>query len=367
MSPDKKNIVLAVPTLSHGGAERVMSLWANELHRRGYHVSLLLFYRVSSEYSLDEGIPVHVVAENEAAFRSMGVFKRRNVLRALLRQLAPDTIISALPLMQALVMLASNGLGIERVDLLRNNPNHGRVHDNALYWMVWRACFRSSDRIIVQTSDQLRFLTNRERKKSRVVPNPLSERFSANEASDRTGALARCIAVGRLHPQKGYRMMVEAFAQAARKRDDISLRIFGAGQEAYERQLQEWIDKAGMQDRIHLMGWSDRMEEEYGDADVYLLSSEYEGMPNALMEAMASGLVCVSTDCDTGPRDLIENGVSGFLVPVGDESGFARAIAKALSLDANECAQMTSAARERVLEFCSLEGSVDALCQCIEE
>ena len=92
------------------------------------------------------------------------------------------------------------------------------------------------------------------------------------------------------------------------------------------------------------------------------MSSDFEGLPNALMEAMASGLVCVSTNCKTGPSDLIESGCNGILVPVGDICSFAEAIERCLKMTKEERANMARLARMRVMSYCSLEHCTDLLC-----
>ena len=97
------------------------------------------------------------------------------------------------------------------------------------------------------------------------------------------------------------------------------------------------------------------------------MTSNHEGLPNALIEAMASRLVCISTDCETGPGDLIDHGVTGFLVPVGDSAGFAETIEKALKLSTDERTAMADAARSKMLKHCSLENSANVLCKCFEE
>jgi glycosyltransferase involved in cell wall biosynthesis len=96
------------------------------------------------------------------------------------------------------------------------------------------------------------------------------------------------------------------------------------------------------------------------------MSSDYEGMPNALAEAMATGLVCLSTDCRTGPKDMIDSGRSGFLAKTGDVQSFADGISKILQMDSQQCAAMGVAAREKILEMCSEENTLARLKQLID-
>lgn len=362
-----KKIALAAPTLTNGGAERTVSVWANELCAGGYDVSIVLFHRSGSEYGIRSDIPIYSLAEGKTEYKSMNPLEKYFGLRGILKQIDADYIISFLPGPQAWVMLTSWGLKVKRLETLRNNPHHGTAYTNLFYRTGWRLCYLTGHKIILQTKDQLRYFGKRERKKCVIIPNQISERFVKHFKREISEKPVEFIAVGRLFTQKNYRMMIDAFARVCRHNDDIRLRIFGKGEASDTAEIEGWIKAAGMQDRIHLMGWTPHLEEEYQKSDFFLMTSNYEGLPNALIEAMASRLVCISTDCETGPRDLIEHGVTGLLVPVGDSAGFAEAIERALQMSVEERTGMVDAARNKILEYCSLKNSTDALCRCFEE
>lgn len=363
----KKKIALAVPTLADGGAERIVSVWANELRAKGYDVSIVLFHRSDREYDVRPDIPMYSLTKEKSEYQSMNPLKKYFGLRSILKQIDADYIISFLPRLQAWVMLTSWGLKAKRIETLRDNPHHGIMYTNLLYRIGWRLCFLTGHKIILQTRKQLRFFGEREQKKCVIIPNQISERFIRHFRQEEAEKPAEFVAVGRFAAQKNYRMMISAFARACRHNDDIRLRIFGKGDAFNTAEIQGWIEAAGMQNRIHLMGWTPHLEEEYKKSDFFLMTSNHEGLPNALIEAMASRLICISTDCETGPGDLIDHGVTGFLVPVGDSTGFADAIEKALKMSAEERIAMADAARSRILEYCSLKNSADALCRCFDE
>jgi glycosyltransferase involved in cell wall biosynthesis len=127
--------------------------------------------------------------------------------------------------------------------------------------------------------------------------------------------------------------------------------------------LQNKINSLEMQNNIFLMGRSATIHEEYKKNDVFLMSSDYEGLPNALMEAMASRLICISTDCKTGPRDLINEGVNGYMVPVGDSNALADTIIKVINMSHEERVVMADAARNKIMTYCSEESSLNRLCE----
>ena len=145
----------------------------------------------------------------------------------------------------------------------------------------------------------------------------------------------------------------------------IGLVTSGLYQKAWPEILNAF-DTLGMGDNIHLRGWIRDIPETLTKYDAFLMSSDYEGMPNALAEAMAVGLICLSTDCRTGPKDMIDHGVNGFLAKTGDEQSFADGIEAILRLNQQDCAAMGVAARDKILNMCSEENTLRRLKELIE-
>jgi glycosyltransferase involved in cell wall biosynthesis len=141
------------------------------------------------------------------------------------------------------------------------------------------------------------------------------------------------IGAGRLNSQKNFPLLISSFAQIAKDFPGYKLRIYGKG--ALLESLQSLAKEKGVGDRVEFPGYVPNMPEVLEKASMFVLSSDFEGMPNALMEAMASGLPCISTDCGGGgARFLIEDGENGLLVPQKDEVAMAEAMRKILSDDA---------------------------------
>jgi len=158
----------------------------------------------------------------------------------------------------------------------------------------------------------------------------------------------RLLAVGRLHPDKGFGVLVDAYARLADEFADWDLIILGEGPE--RGALQARIDQAGLTERVRMPGRVGNVGDWYRSADLYVLSSRFEGLSNTLIEALASGLAAVSFDCDTGPREIVRDGVDGVLVrPVGDAGALAQALAPMMRDDRRRAAMATRAreARER--------------------
>jgi len=158
-----------------------------------------------------------------------------------------------------------------------------------------------------------------------VVPNPVV--LPPGVTADRRGT--RLVAVGRLVPQKGFDLLLEAFARIAATHRDWHLTIWGEGPERPALVAQR--DALGLKDRVTLPGTSSTPGEWLTTADAFVLSSRYEGWGNVLAEAMAAGLPVVSFDCPFGPGDMITDGVDGLLVPDGDVDGLSAALSRLMS------------------------------------
>ena len=175
-----------------------------------------------------------------------------------------------------------------------------------------------------------------------VIPNAINESFIRPRYN---GEKRKTIAsAGRLNAQKNYPLLVRAFSMIANEYPDLTLTIYGDGEE--RTKIEKLSESLGIKERVFLPGNIENIAEEMEKNLMFVLSSDYEGMPNALMEAMALGLPCISTDCPCGgPRFLIKQQVNGILVPINDRKAMAEAIREILS-DDNKANILSEAARE---------------------
>jgi len=134
------------------------------------------------------------------------------------------------------------------------------------------------------------------------------------------------VAAGRMGPQKGFDRLLPVWAQVAREHPDWELRIWGGGRGIGK--LRRQADELGIAGSAHMMGFTSKLHEEFADSSLYVMSSRHEGFPMVLLEAMSAGLPVVSYDCPTGPRDIVREGVDGYVVPDGDGDALAAALGR---------------------------------------
>ena len=362
---DMKKILLTVTTLFGGGAERVVSVWANKLVDAGCDVSILLYGRSKNEYSIDSRVNVYTVAPTYRDFQEMTYISRLKKMRKLIKLVSPDVMINFLPRMQIWMMFASFGMNLKRIETVRVNP-WVVCRNSWIEKKLWQYCFRRSDKIILQTEEQGYYFGKKDRCKGVVIPNPIDNVYYDSYVKHYSDKCINFIAAGRLTAQKNFPMLIDSFAKALKKNNQIQLKIFGIGDESYTKNLQHQIDELHMGGNIHLMGRSNCMSKEYTSADAFVLSSYFEGMPNALVEAMASGLVCISTDCKTGPRDMIIDGECGFLVNVNDSDSLAEKILEVSLMNREKRIMLGQNARKRIMSICSETKSLRKLMSAIE-
>lgn len=314
-----KRILFVIGTLDNGGAERVVSLLAGELSRRGYEVSIITIINNKINYKLKEGVKVV-----QLDLKGSGIKRNFNRISALRKEIKKnDVIISFLAIINMATLLAGIGLRKRIIMSERNDParepgnRHVRVIRNLMYKYFHCNCF------VFQTNDACNYFPNSIKKKSTIIPNPiieLPEPFKGDRKKN-------IVTIARLEPQKNLKLLLKCFATVSRKYPDYSLDIYGRGPQLNE--LQEYARTLKMQGKVNFHGFVKNVHEEIKDAGIYVMSSDYEGISNGMLEALGLGLPVIATDCPIGgARMFIQNNVNGLLVPVGNEKKLTEAIFK---------------------------------------
>lgn len=315
-----KNILFVIPTLSGGGAERVISVLSDELCKQGYNVGLLLSMRKEDEYYLNPNVRLYVDGTNGSENPIIRSCKRIKKYRNFARDFKPDVVIPFLPSIMRDAYIAKMGIKTCFVGTMRAAP----IGLSKLAIKVQDYVFNHSDIIYLQTSEQKKYLSQKAVSKAFVLPNPINAQLLPVQWQNHYGDSIQLITLGRLTKQKNYSLLIDSVAMVHKRFPNVKLNIFGQG--PLQEELQKLIDEKNVNNYIKLCGRTNTPVDELLKSDMFVFSSNYEGMPNALMEAMAVGLPCISTDCPTGPKELIGDNERGLLVPVEDASAMAKAI-----------------------------------------
>ena len=323
-------LALVIFSLAEGGAERVMSLMANYWSRKGMEVSLITLASADSDvYQLDQ--KVHRVAlgvgkDSDNPIEAMvNNLHRVGHLREALQTIRPEVVICFMEATNVLTILATRGLGVKVVVMERTSPDS---HQVGWFWnTLRRMTYRFADRVGVQTERSRAWAEGLTDPASVfVLSNAINLASSAGGGEVNLRALAHLpnqarvvVSMGRLAPEKGFDLLIQAFAQLATSHPDFHLVILGEG--ADRSALEQARERSGLAGRVHLPGRVSNPMEYLRQCDLFVMSSRYEGFPMALCEAMACGLPVISFDCPTGPGEIIRNEVDGILVPAGDLQG----------------------------------------------
>lgn len=327
-----KHIGLVIHGITQGGAERIMSGMANYWVQNGVDVTL---FSLDQLLEVDEAYGVH---ENVNRVRLpwcidgkgiwgeiSKIFKRISAIRRGFREHRPDVIIAFMPQVNILSIIAARLEEIPIIISERNNPKRDPL---SISWRLLRFfVYPLANKLVVQTHRIRKMFPWLGGRKCVVVPNFVRDIGSCKTLREQKRENV-IVAVGRLTEAKGFDVLIRAFAQIKGQFPSWRVEIWGKGKE--QLSLQTLIEEQGCADCVRLMGSSPQIEEHMKAASVFVLSSRYEGFPNVLCEAMACGLAVVSTDCISGPAEIIEHGVNGMLVPVDDESVLATTIAQLL-------------------------------------
>ena len=316
-------IMFVSGSLIGGGAERVLTQLANTFSQKGHQVSIVQFIGGDS-YPLEESIRVVNYEKSDSSMRRSG-FRKISFLRRTIKQVQPDVVISFMTTANVLTLIASIGLKSKAIVSERNDPH--RVPQKKSMRVLRKLVYPLSDGFVFQTTDARDFFSQRIRNKSVVIKNPLSSGLPEKYTGERE---KKIVMAGRLVDAKNYPLAIRSFSIVHKRFPDYSLEIYGEGNKYGE--LVRIVNEEGLADCVHFNGFVSDWHERARKASIFLLSSDYEGMSNSLIEAMAMGIPCVSTDHPIGgAKELISHGDNGLLVPVGDKLKMADAICSLLS------------------------------------
>ena len=368
----KKHIAMYIGSLNKGGAERVMCNLAEYFFSIGYKVTLVTTYLSDDEYVLpnagwsvvksedeenvtkvlnpDEkeryvdlkgGVPMGIgrvftaLMPYEQGNRAQNFHRRIQNLTNTWERIKPDLILSFLGKNNVMAIQSAAGLDIPVVVSVRATPSEEYASRGLR--LAMRVLFPAAAGVVVQTNGAMDFFSPIVRQKCKVLPNAVNEEFMNHEIIPFDDRKKVIVSVGRLDENKNQKILINAFSYAIKKYPEYRLVLYGDGP---SRGLLEKLcrnlgilDESGKGEpgKVTFMGSVDKIADRIADAEFFVLTSRTEGMPNALIEAMALGLCCISTDCPCGgPADLISTGRNGLLIPMDTDVNMAMHIFHAL-------------------------------------
>lgn len=312
-----KKILFVINQLGGGGAERVLTLLANKFSEYN-DVSILAIHSAKNKYEIAEKI--NVIELDGCGERTFQIIK---AIRTVAKQVNPDTIVSFEYHMNMKVLLAVFGMNNVKVVVSeRNDP--AQKGGKFGYRQLRNLLYKKADCLVCQTPDAKAYFPKDIQKKTVIIPNPIkSDLPQPWEGKRRKEIVNFC----RLNPQKNLKLLIDAFEIFGKNHPEFSLSIYGDG-ELYD-ELQQYITKKKLDPLVTLHPAVTDIHDRIKDVAMFVSSSDFEGLSNSMLEAMAMGIPTICTDCPCGgARMIIKDGQNGLLVPVGDKSKLVNAMSK---------------------------------------
>lgn len=355
-------IAFYINAIHEGGAERVMVNLANDFVKRDDEIILITSFKDNWEYHYSDKIKRYVLEENPASSSKI----KRNIirvkeLRKILKNERPECLVSFMAEPNYRAIVASIGLDNKVLISVRNDPE--KEYSGIIGRFLGKTLLPLADGCVFQTKEAQEWFPKKLQRKSKIIYNAVKDDFFNIERNVEKNIVVTC---GRLEEQKNHKMLIDAFELVVKKCKDAKLFIYGEG--SLRNELQSIIDKKDLSNNIKLCGNTNDVPGVLSRAEIFVLSSDYEGMPNALMEAMAAGVPCISTDCPCGgPRMLIKNKLNGILVNKNDVVELASSILFLLSsesqrIDLEENARIFSKSFDSKIVLEEWNGFITKIC-----
>lgn len=321
-----KKIVFVIGIMGNGGAERVIANLSNLFSVKKYQIDIITIFGSRQDYQLNKNIKVHpIICKNN--IRLLRPIERIFLIRKLIKEINPNVVVSFLADVNVHTILAMKGLGIKLIVSERNDPRN----DPQQSWIrkIRDVVYKKVDGIVFQTLDAKKYFDKilSHKTKSEIIENPLKENLPFYEGSNESREF---ITACRLNPQKNLYLMLDSLKKVNEEGVPCSLKIYGDG--PLKKELNQYILDNNLSSIVALCGFEKNIHEKMKVAAGFIISSDYEGISNSMLEALAIGVPVIATDCPVGgARMYIKNGISGYLVPCRNVELLTKAIKDVLS------------------------------------
>lgn len=305
----------------YGGAQRVLCNLANYFSEEGNKVVVVMASYAEPTYKLGEKVEL-VNGLNWNNYFDSIVKLRQEIIKY-----KPDVIVAFAVQYNIAACIACLGINTKVIVSERNDPN--RMPQQTWQKVLRKLTYNFADGFVFQTKDARDYFNARIRKKGCIIPNPLFLEEPIPKADEKKNVV---LSASRFVPQKNLKMLVNAFSRAVDELSPWRLDMYGDGDE--KKEIEKLVKTKKIQNKVRIYPSTNELHKKMREASIFVLTSNFEGMPNSLMEAMGMRMACISTDCPCGgPRFLINNGTNGILVSVDNEDELCLAIKKLISND----------------------------------
>lgn len=333
-------IAFIIGTMKRGGAERVVSLLANYYIKKNWEVDIILLLGNEIEYELDPNINI-ILLSNDKKTRIGQLPNWIYGMRTYMKNYKPTTVLSFIARINIITAISSIGLKLNIVVSERNDPSKdGR---SIFVRLATEYVYRRVNHVVFQTKEAQSYFSESVKANSTIIYNPISVPYKTRYSP------GHIVSVGRLERQKNHKLLIKSFKSIHHMYPNYTLTIYGEG--TLRNELERLIDSLGLNGSVFLPGNVQNIHEKLTQKEIFVLSSDYEGLSNALLEAMTMGMPCISTNC-AGSKEIIESGKNGLLIPIGDEKKMVKAM-KLLIENKNFAKELGREARKKSKYFSS--------------
>ena len=335
-SDNRIKLIIITPNLNVGGSQRVVTYLCNNLNSKIFNITLLIINNKKSNNSFPTDSMKNIkIIDLETSRVRFSLFKIVRVIK----KNKPDIIFSTQYYLNAAMVLIKPFFGPKSKLIIRetNIPTKRVFKYKVMYMLFYKRFYKYIDSIVCQSTGmykELKNITNCPENKLVIINNPVDPNFiqkKIEQKQDRYNK-SNIVAIGStLGQQKGFERLIDSFSFIK----DKNLKLIIMGEGPLRRKLQDKIDKEGLQNQIHLVGHQKNPTKFLARTDVFALSSFSEGFPNSLLEAGLCGIPTVAFDVEGGIKDIIVEGMNGFLVPDGDLKLFAETLLEAINYNFN--------------------------------
>ena len=312
-------IAFIIGSLTGGGAERVVSELANSFAENGDSVSVILIANYQISYNVNKKVNI-IDATCSNAKLGMGRITRIRLLREIIKNNNYDVVLSFTTKVNNIATIAHIGINTKLILCERNDPRFDPIEK--VERIQRKILYGTASGYVFQTNGERDYFSSRIQKKSTVIPNPVNPDLPEIFDGIRT---KRIVTATRLTKQKNLKMAIDGFKMFAEQYPEYIFEIYGKGE--LESQLKSYVNELGLSKRVFFKGQSNNIYYDIVDASCFILSSNYEGISNSMLEAMALGIPTISTDYPSGgARESIENYENGLLIPVNDSHALGNAL-----------------------------------------